>query len=408
MSEWKETDYGSISHDWNFIPASRFCSNVTDGTHDSPKPQENGKHLITSKHIKNRIVDFENAYLISEEDFNKINIRSKVDQWDVIISMIGEYCGFCFIERSEHVNYAVKNVGLFKAGNELKAFWLYYYLNSKIGRYILETNKSGTSQPYLTLGFLRDLPILYPPSDKEANEIVFILRCLDDKIDLLHRQNKTLEAMAETLFRQWFMEKTDEQVEEVPISSVVDLNPTRTLTIGSIAPYLEMANVSTTAFHPDNWYCREFSSGMKFVNGDTLLARITPCLENGKSTYVTFLGENQIGWGSTEFIVLRPKDGFHPLLAYALIRNRDFRDYAEGCLEGSSGRQRVNIDHLKDYSIFMPKVNRIKSFNKSMMSFEPKLDYNFRQIRTLQNLCDSLLPKLMNGEVRLKEALNVK
>ena len=191
MSEWKETKYGRIAKDWSFIPATEFCLKVTDGTHDSPKEQKKGKHLITSKHIKGRNIDFDNSYFISEEDFNKINIRSKVDQWDVIISMIGEYCGFSFIERSEHVDYAVKNVGIFKTGNKHKAFWLYYFLNSRIGRSIIDENKSGTSQPYITLGFLREFQVLVPISENEQ-QITQTLCSLDDKIDLLHRQNKTL------------------------------------------------------------------------------------------------------------------------------------------------------------------------------------------------------------------------
>jgi len=116
MSEWKEyklkeTDFGNIASDWSFIPSLEFCLKITDGTHDSPKQQKDGKHLVTSKHIKGRNIDFETAYLISQKDFDNINLRSRVDQWDVIISMIGEYCGFTYIERNENIDYAVKNVG---------------------------------------------------------------------------------------------------------------------------------------------------------------------------------------------------------------------------------------------------------------------------------------------------------
>lgn len=230
MSNLIETEYGSVAHDWKFIPSTEFCLKITDGTHDSPKEQKTGKHLITSKHIKGRNVDFETAYLISEEDFNKINLRSKVEQWDVIISMIGEYCGFSFVERNQNIDYAVKNVGLFKTGSKNKAFWLYYFLNSKIGRFILETNKSGTSQPYLTLGFLRELSILYPNSEKEANQIVELLGSLDDKIDLLHRQNKTLEQLAETLFRQWFVEEAEESWEEITFGDLIKPQKGKNLT----------------------------------------------------------------------------------------------------------------------------------------------------------------------------------
>jgi hypothetical protein len=98
---------------WQYVRGENYCSKVTDGTHDTPEQVERGKYLITSKHIKGDEIDFDSAYFITEEDFNEINKRSKVDQWDVIISMIGAYCGFCFIESNSDIDYAIKNVGLF-------------------------------------------------------------------------------------------------------------------------------------------------------------------------------------------------------------------------------------------------------------------------------------------------------
>jgi type I restriction enzyme, S subunit len=138
------------------------------------------------------------------------------------------------------------------------------------------------------------------------------------------------------------------------------------------------------------------------MNGDTLLARITPCLENGKTAYVTFLYDSQVGWGSTEYIVMRAKDSFHPFFAYVLARNADFRDYAEGCLAGSSGRQRIDINHLMDYQIQIPSQDAIDKFNAAAKLIVPKLKLNSVQIQTLEKLRDTLLPKLMSGEVRVK------
>lgn len=223
MSEWRETEFGRIPYDWNFVSASDFCGKVTDGTHDSPKQQITGKHLITSKHIKGRHIDFENAYLISQSDYEKINERSKVDQWNVIISMIGEYCGFSYVERNEKIDYAVKNVGIFKTQSKASALWLHYYIQSKIGREYLESVRGGTSQPYLSLGALRGFPVLVPTNVEEQKTISTVLSSLDDKIDLLHRQNKTLEAMAETLFRQWFVEEAGVAWKTIKISDFVEV-----------------------------------------------------------------------------------------------------------------------------------------------------------------------------------------
>lgn len=171
-----------ISEYFEYITGEKFCSKVTDGTHDTPKQVKNGKHLITSKHIKGDEIDFDSAYLISESDFNAINKRSKVDQWDVIISMIGAYCGFCFLESNSEIDYAVKNVGLFKNRSEINAKWLYYYLNSPIGEAHLDAARSGSTQPYISLGSLRELPILVPKDESRKKSIVDVLEVFDSKL----------------------------------------------------------------------------------------------------------------------------------------------------------------------------------------------------------------------------------
>ena len=279
--------------------------------------------------------------------------------------------------------------------------FLYYFCISPIFRDVAILSMTGSSgRQRVQTDVVRQHLFELPPI-KEQKTIASVLSSLDDKIDLLHRQNKTLEAMAETLFRQWFVEEVENDWEEGTIYDLIEFNPTRKLAKGEMAPYLEMAALSTNTFNPDGWYLREFSSGTKFTNGDTLLARITPCLENGKTAYVTFLENDQVAWGSTEYIVMRPKGNLHPFFAYSLARNSDFRDYAEGCLAGSSGRQRIDVDHLKDYKISIPSVTRIKNYNAFAESITPKLHANSQQIRTLETLRDTLLPKLMSGEVRV-------
>ncbi|MCQ8127652.1 restriction endonuclease subunit S, partial [Methylomonas rivi] len=285
--------------------------------------------------------------------------------------------------------------------DKLEINYLYYFLSSKQGFELLTQASHGSVQINIAeRKVVEKIPFLLP-SLPEQKAIAAVLSSLDDKIDLLHRQNKTLEAMAETLFRQWFIEEAQEDWKDGVISDLVEFNPPRKLAKGTIAPYFEMASLSTTTFNPDVWYDREFSSGTKFINGDTLLARITPCLENGKTAYLTILENNQVGWGSTEYIVMRSNENLHPFFTYTLARNSDFRDFAEGCLAGSSGRQRVEISHLMGYPIKKPSLQVIEQFNAVADSIVPKLHSNAVQIRTLESLRDTLLPKLMSGEVRV-------
>lgn len=267
----------------------------------------------------------------------------------------------------------------------------------------------GTAVPIVNKGDFENIDTEIPPLP-EQTAIASILSSLDDKIDLLHRQNATLEKMAETLFRQWFVhrpelaegEKAKEEWESGKISDLIDFNPQRKIPKGSKCPFLEMAELNTTTYAPSGWYEREFTSGSKFINGDTLLARITPCLENGKAAFIDFLEEGKTGWGSTEFIVLRPKGNIHPFFAYAVARNKDFKDFAESCMQGSSGRQRVDIENLKSYEISIPSDDIIQRYNNICIYITSKLKSNQTQIRTLTTLRDTLLPKLMSGEVKVE------
>ncbi len=181
--------------EWPNILASEYCYNVTDGTHDSPKPVPEGRYLITSKHIKNNEIDFASAYKISENDYQKIIVRSRVNQWDIIISMIGAYCGFCYVESSNNTDYAIKNVGLFKVGDEIKCKWLYYYLTSPQGKQQLSMLRSGSTQPYIALNALRNLSI--PVPDPEVMEsIVKIMDSIDAKIRVNSQINDNLALTA--------------------------------------------------------------------------------------------------------------------------------------------------------------------------------------------------------------------
>lgn len=410
--EWKETDYGKIPSKWNFINAINFCNKVTDGTHDSPKQQLTGKYLVTSKHIKGRNIDFDNAYLISEVDYTKIIERSKVSQWDVIISMIGEYCGFVYVERNEKIDYAIKNVGLFKTGNKYKAFWLYYYLQSRIGSSYLESHKSGTSQPYLTLGTLRELPILIPESSEEQKAIISVLSSIDDKIDLLHRQNATLEAMAETLFRQWFVEEAKEDWEILKLADFVtcfngvsykssDLNPSK------------MAMVTLKSFDRNGGFridgFKEYTGKYKeqhvVLEGDLVVAHTditqdaavigNPVLVASNPQYDTMVISmdlvkvvSKYDWLSNNFL-------------YYLMKTREFKEHCLGCSNGSTVLH-LNKIAIPSFEFYMPNKEKVLTFSNIAKPLVEKQFKNQTQIRTLTTLRDTLLPKLMSGEVRVQ------
>lgn len=190
--EFKQTKIGKIPRAWEVKPAKEICSKVTDGTHDSPKATNKGYLLYTSKNIKQGKLESENAYLISKEEYEKANRRSKVDTCDVLFSMIGTI-GEAAIVFENPVRFAIKNVGLFKTdGDSLLSKWLYYYFSSQSAKNYILGNSKGTTQKYIPLEALRDFPIFLP--DKNEQQIIIdILSNIDSKLDLTIKRKNVLE-----------------------------------------------------------------------------------------------------------------------------------------------------------------------------------------------------------------------
>jgi type I restriction enzyme S subunit len=149
---------------------------------------------------------------------------------------------------------------------------------------------------------------------------------------------------------------------------------------------------------------REFGSGMRFRNGDALLARITPCLENGKAAYVDYLADGEVGWGSTEFIVLRATPPLPKPLAYLLTRQQDFRKHAIRSMTGTSGRQRAQETAIGQYRIAVADTSIYSALGEFLGAFFAKIKSNANENKTLAETRDYLLPKFMSGQMRVREA----
>ena len=382
------------------VPFGSLLSKIIDNRGKTCPTSEDGIPLIATNCIKNEHLYpvYEKVRYVSQEIYDTW-FRGHPEPGDLIFVLKGTPGRVNWVNNPVDFCIAQDMVALRVDESKVYPKYLFAVLRSSQIQQEIEGLHVGSLIPHFKKSDFDDLqiPLVAHELQKYIGDTYFNLSL---KIDLLHRQNKTLEAMAETLFRQWFIE--DETLAEVVVSELIEFNPKRSLSKGTDAIYLEMAGLSTQSFNATGYYRREFSSGTKFVQQDTLLARITPCLENGKAGYVTFLNDNEVGWGSTEYIVMRPKISIHPLMAYVLCRNQDFKDYAESCMEGSSGRQRVNVDHLKEFTIGKPSDEVIQQFNDYLESIEAKLIYNSKQIQTLENLRDTLLPKLMSGEVSVQ------
>lgn len=384
MGEWKEyklRELGTV---------------VTGKTPSSKNPEDWGDDMffVTPTDYRNyrKYVDG------SERKLSDVGVKRLANKilppYSILVTCIGSDMGKVVITKdpcitNQQINSIIPN-------ESVDPHFLYYTL---INSYdvLRVMGGDGTAVPIVNKRDFENIKIEIPPL-KEQKRIAFILSSLDDKIDLLHQENKTLEAMAETLFRKWFIEDANKEWEDGIIADLIDFNPHRKLSKGNKSLFLEMSNLNTSTYCPITWRDREFMSGTKFINGDALLARITPCLENGKTAYVDFLEEGQVGWGSTEFIVMRAKRGLHPFFSYIIAKYQDFRDFAESCMAGSSGRQRVDINNLMNYEIKIPKKKVIDVFNHSINYMVTKMHNNNDEIYSLTQIRNILSFKLMNNE----------
>jgi type I restriction enzyme, S subunit len=322
-----------------------------------------------------------------------------------------------------------------KAG--LTAHFLNYVLASPDFTQYIQNVTTGTAVPHISASQIREYKFRLPDlvSQVGCGEL---LMALDDRIALLRETNATLEAIAQALFKSWFVDFDPVHAKQqglapagmdeataalfpdsfeesalglvpkdwrvVGLADAFEINPSRALKKGALGAYLDMASLATTGHCVEPPVQREFGSGTKFRNGDTLLARITPCLENGKSAFVDFLDENQVGWGSTEFIVLRPKPPLPDYIAYLLCRHPPFREHAIHSMSGTSGRQRVQNGVLSRYSMALPSEEVTLAFAEVVSPVQRSIAANHVQAQTLATLRDTLLPRLISGQLRLPDA----
>ena len=388
---------GGVSMEWKEVIATDYCYKVADGTHDSPKKQSKGRFLITSKHIKGHSIDFDNAYYISEYDYQKIIKRSKIDKWDVIVSMIGEYCGFCYLEDSNFTEYAVKNVGILKVGERIKSLWLYYYLNSPAGRNQLKNTRAGSSQPYISLGALRNLLIPEPPRE-DMERIVTILSSLDRKIELNNKINADLEEMAQAIFKNWLSECSD----DVTIGEL-SLNITNyEKTDAEEVVLINSSDVTEGYFDHHNYSPNKNLKGhfkKRFQKGDILYSQVRP--RNRHWAYCNFDANDYLA--STQLMVIRNNPSLITsiLLYQYIISDNVWKEFTLKTETRSGTFPQGNYEDLAQ--IRVPYNSDVEGISNQLETLYAKMFMLEKENSHLSLLRDTLLPRLMSGEIEVPE-----
>lgn len=284
---------------------------------------------------------------------------------------------------------------VFRAKEGVDPDYLYYLICSPLVRNPAIKSMVGSSgRQRVQTNVISALQVAVPHYEDQV-KIGGLLRGIDDKIQLNTQINKNLESQAFSYF-DYLQGIT---LNTCTIKYIAELNPTRTIKKGTIARYIGMSDLSTSISFPESWSYAQYKGGVKFVNGDTILAQITPCLENGKTAYIGLLNPDETAFGSTEYIVLSPKDGIPAPFLYCLARNKKFREFAIKNMTGTSGRQRVSATAISSFELKLPSKNQLQQFGSFTTTAFKIITNNGLENQKLAMLRDTLLPKLMSGEI---------
>lgn len=414
-----------------------LCLLIVDCPHATPKWTTEGFIVLRNQNIKGGRLDLTAPSYTDEVHYLGRIRRAAPQEGDIVITREAPMGEVCQIPVGLRCCLGQRQVLLRPNPNKVDSRFLLYALQSPyLQRQIGWNEGTGSTVSNLRIPVLEALKVPIPPVAIQK-EVASTLGSVDDRIALLRETNATLEDIAQALFKSWFVDFDpirakaqglepegmdaatstlfpdsfeESELGLVPVGwqalrleDAYEINPSRKLKKGYIAPYLDMANVNTQGHVVSNVVEREVGSGAKFINGDTLLARITPCLENGKTAFVDFLLLDQVGWGSTEFLVLRPKAPLPVYHGYLLARHSAFREYAVQSMSGTSGRQRVQNDVLGRYPVVIPTKEVAEAFETVVSSIQQKITANQDHAKTLTQLRDALLPRMISGQMRFPE-----
>ena len=373
---------------WKTYKAEEFCLTVTDGTHDSPKPKTCGRYLITSKHLKPSGIDFSSANKISEEDYNKIIQRSKVEQYDILFSMIGTIGNIHRVTISS-VDFAVKNMGIFKMGGDAnRSLWMYYWLQSPEAKEYINSRVSGSTQGYLTLGNLREFPIRVPSRIEEQKKITDILSAIDDKIEVNRRINDNLEQQAQALFKSWFVDfepfKDGEFVE-----SELGMIP-EGWKVGALGDLIEIKYGKDHKKLNDGDIPVYGSGGiMRYVDKSLFAGESVLIPRKGTLNNVMYV--NQDFWTVDTMFFSKMKMSNIAIFVYLFLSKKDLASMNSGSAVPS-----MTVDILNKISLVIPNEKTFENFNNIVSTLFFQMSNNAKEINHLITLRDTLLPKLMS------------
>ena len=400
MSEWKEVQLGDNHID--LISGFAFKSkNFLEYQEDGSLP------VIKIKNVANGDVNLEKVvYHHYDESLDKFRLT----KGDVLIAMTGNHphamtqvvgdVSMYKLETEALLNQRVGKI-IAKGDNDL-VFFYYFFKDKETHRYLASQSSGSANQANISKGDILSLTSEIPePTEQKA--IAEVLSSLDDKIDLLHRQNKTLEQMAETLFRQWFIEGAKEDWEERPLSFFGDIICGKTPSkkkkefyVGTI-PFIKIPDMhgKTFIFSTADSLTEKGKNSQK---NKTLPPKsiCVSCIATVGLVVLT-TKESQTNQQINSIIPFKEEYRY-----YLFLQMKDSYDLLHAMASGGTATLNLNTGNFSNINIALPPEELLKEFHYKIEPVFDKIFTNQKQIRTLEKMRDTLLPKLMSGEVQVK------
>lgn len=398
MGEWKETKIGTIPTEWDTKPFEEIIEKgslsygvVQPGTHQ----ENNSVPILRVNNIRNGRIIPDDVMKI-DKGIEARYRRTRLKGGELLLTVVGSV-GEAVIVPDEFKDWNVaRAVSVSRISEDYDKNFVRYCFSTEQIKHQMYSHTNDTVQPTLNLSSLKE--IIFPiPQLPEQQAIAGVLSSLDDKIDLLRHQNKTLEALAETLFRQWYVEEAEESWERKSLDQIAHyLNGLALqkypVNDGESLPVIKI---------------RELNQGIT----DTT----DKCSRAIPEQYIIHDGDILFSWsGSLQIVIWHDGEGalnqhlfkvtseYYPKWFYYFATKYHLEDFRAIAESKSTTMGHIQRYHLSEAFISIPPEDLFKEYDNSISPLIEKLIKNNAQIKILTRQRDTLLPKLMSGEVRVK------
>jgi type I restriction enzyme S subunit len=399
MSEWKEYKIRDIAE----VQTGPFGSQL----HQSDYKQI-GTPIITVEHLGENKIIHENLPLVGEEDKQRL-IKYTLRDGDIVFSRVGSVDRRTYISKAENGWLFSGRCLRVRTNQEIvNPKYLSYYFGQESFKETIRRIAVGATMPSINTTILNDVKILIPELHYQ-NIIASIFSSLDSKIDLLYRQNNTLEQLAETLFKRWFVEEADENWEVGKLGDVLESIESGSRPRGGIDPNLQdgipsigAENINGIGFYDyskTKFITKEFFESMKkgTINDYDVLIYKDGAYIGRKGMFADAF-PFEICTVNEHVFLLKSNRKINQFFLYFLIQQDELEQ-----LNTNSAQPGLNKESMKSLKIIIPSVELINKFGMIAKVWVDKIFFNCNQIRTLAQLRDTLIPKLMSGEVRVRK-----